>query len=270
MAFTTNELDGREIAQDRSEYRWAIVGTGTDAEAMTAILSAAPSTVTTKDSSGTNITQYRVDEDIRLTETVVGVGGDDSLYIATVPYFWNEPSVGAEDESFAVRGEVQHITTSRSTISSHVASGTAPDFKQLIGVTKDNVEGTDIVVPNAVLTVTHRFASVSQSDRNTIAGLVGKVNNASFKGYDAGEVLLLGSSEQQGTTFTAITFEFGISKNQTGLSIGGITMIDKKGWEYLWVYYGDDVDQDTLVKKPLAVYIEKVYETGDFSNLGLN
>ena len=53
--------------------------------------------------------------------------------------------------------------------------------------------------------------------------------------------------------------------------MGDITGIDKKGWEYLWVQYADDVDavKKQLIKKPVAVYIEKVYESALFSALGI-
>ncbi len=66
-----------------------------------------------------------------------------------------------------------------------------------------------------------------------------------------------------------ITFRFAASPNVTGLVIGDIAGIDKKGWEYLWVRYADAEDQNVLVKKPIAVYVERVYEEGDFSLLGI-
>ena len=68
-----------------------------------------------------------------------------------------------------------------------------------------------------------------------------------------------------------ITFRFAASPNKTGLTVGDITGIDKKGWEYMWVRYADaeDATAKAIVKKPVAVYIEKVYEEGDFSQLGI-
>jgi len=45
---------------------------------------------------------------------------------------------------------------------------------------------------------------------------------------------------------------------------------EKKGWDYLWVRYADDLeDGETLVKKPIAAYVEKVYERKDFGLLGI-
>ena len=59
------------------------------------------------------------------------------------------------------------------------------------------------------------------------------------------------------------------SPNMSNLTVGDITNINKKGWEYLWVRYGDaeDTAAKTLIKKPTAVYVEKVYEQGDFGAL---
>ena len=39
----------------------------------------------------------------------------------------------------------------------------------------------------------------------------------------------------------------------------------------MWVRYVDaeDATAKAIVKKPVAVYIEKVYEEGDFSGLGI-
>jgi len=53
--------------------------------------------------------------------------------------------------------------------------------------------------------------------------------------------------------------------------IGDITVASKKGWEYMWVRYADaeDAAAKAIVKKPIAVYIEKVYEEGNFPALGI-
>ncbi len=53
--------------------------------------------------------------------------------------------------------------------------------------------------------------------------------------------------------------------------MGNITGIDKKGWEYMWVRYADaeDAAAKAIVKKPVAVYSEKVYKQGNFAGLGI-
>lgn len=96
------------------------------------------------------------------------------------------------------------------------------------------------------------------------------MNNAPFKGFAPGEVLFMGASgSQRGQDDWEITFRFAASPNAVGLTVGDIVGIDKKGWEYLWVRYADAEDENTLVKQPIAAYVEKVYEEGDLSLLGI-
>jgi hypothetical protein len=68
-----------------------------------------------------------------------------------------------------------------------------------------------------------------------------------------------------------ITFRFAASPNQTGLSVGSITGINKKGWEYLWVRYADaeDTGSGAIIKKPIAAYVERVYDDANFGALGI-
>ena len=85
-------------------------------------------------------------------------------------------------------------------------------------------------------------------------------------------VLFLGASgSKRGNGDWEITFNFAASPNQTNITVGDITVAQKLGWEYMWVRYADaeDTIAKAIVKKPIAVYIERVYELGDFSNLGI-
>ena len=185
------------------------------------------------------------------------------------------PETGDSSFSFDTGGGTQHITQSLQTVSSYAPAGkTAPNFGGAIGVTHDSVQGVDITLPVYNFSETHYLADavVTLVYRGTLFRLTGKVNAASFKGLDAGECLFLGASgSKRGEEDWEITFRFACSENKTGLTVGDITGIAKKGWEYMWVRY-EDAEDDTakvLVKKPVAVYIEKVYEDGDFSGLGI-
>lgn len=79
------------------------------------------------------------------------------------------------------------------------------------------------------------------------------------------------SGSKRGEDDWEITFRFAASPNKTGLTVGDIVGINKKGWEYMWVRYADaeDAAAKAIVKKPVAVSVEKVYEEGDFSTLGI-
>ncbi len=177
--------------------------------------------------------------------------------------------------SFDTGGGTQHVTQSLQTVNRYAPTGkTAPDFHGAIGVTHDNVEGVDITVPVYHFSETHYLADsqVTLAYRGTLFGLTGKVNNAAFKGLAAGECLFLGASgSKRGADDWEITFRFAASPNRTGITVGEITGIDKAGWEYLWVRYTDaeDATAKAIVKKPVAAYVEKVYEEGDFSALGI-
>jgi hypothetical protein len=53
--------------------------------------------------------------------------------------------------------------------------------------------------------------------------------------------------------------------------VGDITVNQKYGWDYMWVRYADHVDdtKKTLLKKPVAVYVERVYKVSNFGILGI-
>ena len=105
--------------------------------------------------------------------------------------------------------------------------------------------------------------------KGKLFALTGKTNAGAFKGLAIGEGLFLGASgTQQGKGDWSITFNFAGSPNKTNLTITGIA---KKGWEYLWVRYKDKKDGSTNlpVKVPASVHVERVYESGNFGDLGI-
>jgi len=188
------------------------------------------------------------------------------------------PQTGDSVFNFDTSGGTQHITQSLANVGNHAPAGvTAPDYKGAIGATHDGVEGVDITVPVYTFSETHYLApaAVTPGYKATLYFLTGKVNNSGFKGTAAGECLFLGATgTRRGTDVDddwEINFRFAASPNRTGIVIGTITGINKKGWEYLWVRYEDIEDNDAkvLVKRPASVHIERVYESGDFSALGI-
>ena len=126
-------------------------------------------------------------------------------------------------------------------------------------------------VPVYTWSETHYLADAAVNKAAYYA-LTGKTNNAGWNGYAAGEVLFLGASgSKRGDSDWEITFRFAASPNRANFSVGGITVASKKGWEYMWVRYqdSDDAAAKMIIKKPVAVYIEKVYEEGSFASLGI-
>jgi hypothetical protein len=189
--------------------------------------------------------------------------------------------------TFDTGGGSQKITQSLATVGMFAPPGfTAPDFQGAIGVSDDKVEGAEIVDRKYQFTETHTFLNSAVTDAYKLAlfRLTGRVNNATFKNFAAGESLFMGASgSKRGDGLWSITFRFNCSPNVTGLEIGGefssgygggsgaISGIDKAGWDYLWVRYADFEDSvgTSLVKRPVAAYVERVYEADDFADLGI-
>ena len=150
------------------------------------------------------------------------------------------------------------------------------------GFREDDVEDIkqDLIVdllerlPKYRFSETHLIADsrVTNEYKGKLFRLTGKTNNGAWGGFAEGEVLFLGASgSKRGRGDWEITFSFAASPNATGLTVGDISDIDKKGWEYLWVEYAESVDESAnpkrLVKRPVAVHVERVYEAGDFADL---
>lgn len=248
---------------------YIVDGTDDDAAARAALAAEAPAT---------HAGLVRDEDSLRVEPTGLNLWEGKARYVK--PQF-TPPATGDAVFTFDTTGGTQHITQSRQTIASYAPSGaTAPNFGGAIGVTHDNVEGVDINIPVFSFAVTRYIASASMTATyiGNLYALTGKVNNGSFTvnvdgvnlTFAAGECLFLGASGgQRGSEDWEIAFRFAGSPNATGLTVGSITGIAKKGWEYMWVRYADSEDTaaKAIVKKPIAVYIEKVYDDGNFNLL---
>ena len=202
------------------------------------------------------------------------------------------PAPDASPEfSFASGGGTKRITRSLETIGRFPTSNTAPDaieapdFKGAVGVSSNGVDGVDIIDSDSFnWTETHYLTNevVTWEYRRLLATMRGKVNNEEFRGFAAGEVLLVDfEGSKRGSDDWQITFKFSRSANVEETTIGDIDVYftdgpAKKGWEYLWVWYQPTTQQASVngstvdvavAPNPSAVYVEKVYEEADFSAL---
>lgn len=173
--------------------------------------------------------------------------------------------------SFDTAGGSIRVTHSKGTTR---YPGTGPDFKSAIQVQNGEAIGTDIVIPALKLTATYRWPknSVTTAYVNSLAALSGTINSSAFYTYAAGELLFLGASgEIQPNIPTEISYQFAASANATGLSIGTISGIAKRGHDLLWVLFADSEDTSAkrLTKKPLCAYVEKVYTEASWGALGI-
>jgi len=179
--------------------------------------------------------------------------------------------------SGSTTGGTLRITSSLETVNSYAPAGeTAPDFKQAIGVTAEggDPEGVDIVVPAAKFSAEYRhtLATITTSYQQTLEAMTGTVNNATFYGRAAGEVLFLGADWSVGTKADpTVSYHFVRMPNLSSQTIGDITGISKKGHEYLWVLFesAEDATAKFLCRRPKAVYVERIYQETNFANLSI-
>lgn len=198
-------------------------------------------------------------------------------YVVTVNY---EPAQEAtSDYRFSFQAPAAHIYQSLATISSTVASGSAPDFQGAINVVNDGgnlrCEGYNIAIPPETFTLAYYPVNgvITANFEETVESLAGLVNSVSYKGRPAGSLMLTrvtgGSVNGKAKS---IEFGFASIQNRTSVPVGSsITVAAKDGMDLLWPYYEDDIDgtANQLIKKPTAAFVERIFYRGDFAALGL-
>ena len=260
-ATVAEKWDSRDTTLAESsnvELRYLVSDTDSDAEVAAAVFAQSPASWNSLPRE--SITFSRIGQ--REWEATVRY--------ATQPVTDSEPSF-----TFETGGGTAHITQAIGTTGVFVPPGfVPPDFRNAIGVSRDSVDGVDIVVPTYKWTETFRIPAsvVTGPYKATLFQLTGRVNNFAFRGFQAEEVLFEGArGSRRGMGDWEITFAFAASPNVTDLTIGNISGISKKGWDYLWCRYADfeDTDAKMLVKRPIAVVVNRVYPSGSFSLLGI-
>lgn len=229
----------------------------------------------------------------RATAEATQLGGRGNVWNCVTTYKLESPNSSTDPPTGSLvyesdtTGGTAHISTSLETVSSYAASGSAPDLKQLIGVQSDgDPQGVDIIVPAFKFSITKyiSWANWTQALEDAIANATGKVNEGSFtvpvhhddtgtttRTYPDGECLFLGAqtSERQDKNDLAVKYQFIRSPAASGITIGDIVGIAKKGHEYLWVAYKKSQDATTNEHKsvPEYCYIEKVYDVANLNGL---
>jgi hypothetical protein len=156
-------------------------------------------------------------------------------------------------------------------------TGSGPDFKGLIGVTRDGVEGVDVPVPSFSFSVDLRFSAVDQAYLSLCHRLTGCVNNVACLGFDPGELLFLGIEGEIGMTSggaiklsaSPISFLFDASPNVTDLVVGPFTIPAKQGWDYLWPRTVEEATSETVIRRTKSVHIDRVLRRADLNQLGI-
>lgn len=173
-------------------------------------------------------------------------------------------------------GEKVHITQSKGTISKTDTAGiTTPgnagndftlDNKRAIGLTRDGIQGVDIDASVFEWSIDVPRAFCTHAYAITVKNLKGKTNNAPFYGFATGEVRYLGATANYSQEKRwNINHKFAVAENEVNIIIGnGITVPAKGGWEYLWVAYEPKQVGNLLLSLPVAAYVERVFDPGNF------
>jgi hypothetical protein len=152
-----------------------------------------------------------------------------------------------------------------------IGTGSATDLNQAIGVTFDSVEGTDIVVPKFEFSWAQQVYPVTLPYLRRLRSIVGKTNNAAWRGFDKGELLYLGAtgSAAPGNVWKLV-HKFAAGENLYAVRVTpNLVIPQKRAWEYLWCPYDYDTDTTKRYTKPTAAYVERVYQEADFTLIGL-
>ncbi len=266
------------------EYRARVTGAdrGLDCKIRLAIQDASPATVDLNDGTGQPAwTLYRQQVYIRPVSCAAVV----EVWEGTVRYGpMSETFIpsGAGGFSLDTGGGTQHIVQALEHLADYGQD--APDTGGALGVLPTGeVQGVDIPV-KAFPFQKVRYLSVADFTTAFLAACYAltKCYNSqpitlTFAGaaltFAAGELFLdrVTLSYQQGDLYLPVTFSLIGQPNRTNFSVGGITVAAKRGWDLMTVDHEDSIAAsgkafDKLVK---AVHIDRVFEPGDFSVLGL-
>jgi len=209
------------------------------------------------------LTNYGVlyKQDLQCTRTAY------NQWTIKVPYAPAKNETGEWTWDFDTTGGTVHITQAKEEVARY-PEPQAPDCLGSIAIDGDEVKGTEIVVPAMKINVTYKHPQgvMTLARAKFLNNMTGMVNSDTFLTFSPGEVLFLGGRGSDGTTSEAsISYSFAMAANATGLTIGSIAGVAKKGWEVAWIRYHDTIttadgkDQPTRVAK--FVYVDRVYET---------
>jgi hypothetical protein len=212
-------------------------------------------------------------QDIRLDPTGLGIWNVETTY---GPYVGKQPEAGDFRWTFDTTGGTMHITNAIASVARFPA--TATNFNGLIGVDGSSINGCDIGTDSRKWTETRQLNadSIGFDYGDIIEELTFTTNSASFRGKPAGYVLFMGATgggSNKDPDIIELTFNFATGRVLTNKTISGITGISKKPWEYLWFRYKPETYDVDGVKEKIMVaksaHVEQVFESGDFSLLGI-
>lgn len=170
-------------------------------------------------------------------------------------------------------GHTEHMTQA---YDEEVYGDETVSFEAAINVSGDSVNGIDVVRPGMKYSETWIMPAAYAMDCAYISAVytnTGTVNDTQFRCFEPGECLFLGARGQwQGDQpYVVVTFDFEARPNETvDLSPGLAGVIfEKEGWQYYWIRYQTDTNDDTLIQRPIAAYLNTIYRKRNWFDLGI-
>lgn len=261
--FSTRILSG-----ESAERVYIITGTTSDAEARVALLTEAPAAIV----SGTKTLKIDIDacdveeqsDGLWEGTAVYGSGGGGAKEILDIGQLTVSYQFSAQQTNYKQSLETKSIVTK---LPNQI------DFNKSINVTQDGVQGVEVEVPVLSATISKKIATSAITDSyiGQIYNTVGTTNESYFRGLQAGEGLMTGvSGADNGDGTWDFDYNYAISPNETNLVIAqGLTIPQKAGWDYLWVYYAVEDTPQGPVQKPVQAQVEKIYRSKNWGALNI-
>jgi len=277
-------IDSRSGADDlvsgkasEDTLHFLVYGTADDTEVVEKALEIAPTTY-----------HSLIRHGIRREPRWVDTENSDGQWDVYVTYGQRDlqDQTGQASFSFDTTGGIQHVTVSRATMfrtSKDEEGHPAPNYMRLIGWNGEEAEGVDITVPKLAFSLKRKIPKTTWSAAyfGTLYDLTGHMNEDEFTvtingttyTFEAGEVLFLGATGDDAldALFVEVTYHFTASRNKEfgEDEIEGFPAFSKRGQDYMWIHYSrvEDEVSGTVVGRPDAIYVERVYEYGTFADL---
>ncbi|KKN40960.1 hypothetical protein LCGC14_0727920 [marine sediment metagenome] len=130
------------------------------------------------------------------------------------------------------------------------------------GVIFDGLEVVGVDVPynqtRIVISYRHPQMFLNHTYLRAVGKLVGHPNNDMFLGYDPGEIAYAGGNATESEAEASAEYSFEVSRNETDLVVGDITIATKKGFDIVSPIYQAGVETDQATDKYGVRIVEKI------------
>lgn len=266
MPVTVAEQYASNLSSRSGELAYRVAGALSIIEAYNAVASTAPSSINGIPRSDIVCDEVPGTNPIRYNARVsYGFKGAGTTTIAPI-------AMPANSFQFEINTSTETFYTSKQLIQTKPTGTDAPDVGTFLE------EGASAYEPVTSFTYTAYLneASVTGSYLASLSNLRSKTNNASVSitagsatlTFAEGELLYLGFTGGLvvDQSYWKLDHKFIASPNATGITVAGITGVNKKGFEYAEIIYQKYPDDNIsgLVKKAIAVRVHRMYDTGTF------